>query len=156
MTLPVPRIENPGVKYFVGLRLSMSFAQNRTPELWKAFMTLRHRIKTPVSTDLYSLQIYPEVLTPTTVFEKWALAEVPEGTPAPEGMKSFRLEGGQYAVFPYKGHPAAAQPFFEEIFRVWLPASAYSLDNRPHFEVLGIGYRNNDPDSEEEVWIPVR
>jgi hypothetical protein len=26
----------------------------------------------------------------------------------------------------------------------------------PHFEVLGDKYKNNDPSSEEEVWIPIK
>jgi hypothetical protein len=30
------------------------------------------------------------------------------------------------------------------------------LDDRPHFEVLGSKYRNNDPESEEETWIPTK
>ena len=32
----------------------------------------------------------------------------------------------------------------------------YILDNRPHFEVLGGKYKNNDSNSEEEIWIPVK
>lgn len=32
----------------------------------------------------------------------------------------------------------------------------YEIDFRPHFEILGEKYKNNDPGSEEEVWIPVR
>jgi AraC family transcriptional regulator len=35
-----------------------------------------------------------------------------------------------------------------------LPGSEYFLDNRPHFEVLGDKYKNNDPTSEEEIWKP--
>jgi AraC family transcriptional regulator len=46
--------------------------------------------------------------------------------------------------------------FFTYIFTRWLPASGYQLDNRPHFEILGDKYKNNDPESEEEIWIPVR
>jgi len=46
--------------------------------------------------------------------------------------------------------------FFQKIYTVWLPASDYVLDNRPHFEVLGDKYKNNDPSSEEEVWIPIK
>jgi AraC family transcriptional regulator len=42
------------------------------------------------------------------------------------------------------------------MFREWLPASGYELDDRPHFEILGERYKNNDPDSEEELWFPVR
>ncbi|MEP1984886.1 MAG: GyrI-like domain-containing protein, partial [Maribacter dokdonensis] len=38
----------------------------------------------------------------------------------------------------------------------WIPNSEYQLDGRPHFEVLGAKYKNNDPNSEEEVWIPIK
>jgi AraC family transcriptional regulator len=31
----------------------------------------------------------------------------------------------------------------------------FEVDDRPHFEILGIRYRNNDPNSEEEIWIPI-
>jgi AraC family transcriptional regulator len=37
-----------------------------------------------------------------------------------------------------------------------LPASEYVVDNRPHFEILGAQYKNNEPDSEEEIWIPIQ
>ena len=32
----------------------------------------------------------------------------------------------------------------------------YTLDDRPHFEILGEKYKNQDPDSEEELWIPIK
>jgi AraC family transcriptional regulator len=37
-----------------------------------------------------------------------------------------------------------------------MPNSDYVLDNKTHFEILGDKYRNNDPESEEEIWIPVQ
>ena len=45
---------------------------------------------------------------------------------------------------------------FQYIFGTWLPNSTYLLADRPHFEVLGEGYKNNDPTSEEEIWIPIQ
>jgi AraC family transcriptional regulator len=42
------------------------------------------------------------------------------------------------------------------IFNTWLPKSGYQLDRRPHFEILGEKYKNNNPDSEEEIWIPIQ
>ena len=41
-------------------------------------------------------------------------------------------------------------------FETWLPAYGFVLANRPHFEVLGAKYKNNDPASEEEIWIPIQ
>ncbi|RYE38364.1 MAG: GyrI-like domain-containing protein, partial [Sphingobacteriales bacterium] len=42
------------------------------------------------------------------------------------------------------------------IFTEWLPNSAYELDDRPHFELLGSKYKNDDAESEEEIFVPVR
>jgi AraC family transcriptional regulator len=42
------------------------------------------------------------------------------------------------------------------IFDTWLPDSDSLLDNKPHFEIMGDQYKNEDPDSEEELWIPIK
>jgi AraC family transcriptional regulator len=65
------------------------------------------------------------------------------------------LTGGLYAVFDYKGL-STDNSIFQFIFGTWLPSSEYDLDDRPHFEVLGNKYKNNDPTSEEEIWIPIK
>ena len=70
-------------------------------------------------------------------------------------METFDLVEGLYAIFDYKGlnnNPL----IFNYIFEEWLPHSIYELDDRPHFEVLGENYKNNDPNSEEEIWIPIK
>ena len=70
-------------------------------------------------------------------------------------METFTLNGGEYAVFDYKGSSNDGS-IFQYIFMTWLPNSEYQLDNRPHFEVLGEKYKNNDPTTEEEIWIPIK
>lgn len=37
-----------------------------------------------------------------------------------------------------------------------IPSSAYEVDQRPHVEILTEKYKHNDPNSEEEIWIPVK
>ena len=69
-------------------------------------------------------------------------------------METFTLSAGTYVVFEYKG-PGNDNSIFQFIFGTWHPNSNYLLDDRPHFEVLGEKYKNGDPDSEEEIWIPV-
>jgi AraC family transcriptional regulator len=70
-------------------------------------------------------------------------------------MEAFTLEGGLYAVFDYVG--SSNDPsIFQYIFMTWVPNSEYDLDQRPHFEVLGENYKNNDLTSQEEIWIPIR
>ena len=73
----------------------------------------------------------------------------------PEGFTTLLLAEGLYAVFHYKGLNTDTS-IFQYIYGVWLPSSSYVLDNRPHFEVLGEKYKNNDVNSEEEIWIPIK
>jgi AraC family transcriptional regulator len=92
---------------------------------------------------------------PTNEFERWAAVEVTTFDNVPTEMETFILHGGLYAVFDYKGLNTD-NSIFQYILETWLPTSDYDLDNRPHFEVLGDKYKNNDPTSEEEIWIPIK
>ncbi len=155
-----PQIETLAEKKLVGQRVQMSLVNNQTQALWQGFMSRRKEVTNTVGTDFYSMQIYDPSyfmnFSPTNSFEKWATVEVSDFNDIPEGMESIILPGGLYAVFLYKGLPAEAGKLFQYIFGVWIPASEYELDGRPHFEVLGEKYKNDSPDSEEEIWIPVR
>lgn len=153
------RIETIDPKKLVGKSLRMSFAENRTPELWKSFMPRRREISNAVSTDLISMQIFGpsyDFNDPAAEFTKWAAVEVGDFDVFPADFGTFLFPGGLYTVFPHKGGPATAPKAFGYIFGVWLPASGYQIDDRPHFELLGEKYKNNDPDSEEEIWIPIK
>lgn len=156
-----PRIEILPSKLLIGQHLRMSFSKDRTTELWRGFMPRRNEIGNRVSNDLFCMQIYDRIygyndFSMDTVYEKWAAVEVIHSDGIPDGMELFQLEGGMYAVFVYVGSPSDFQETFHYIYGTWLPRSAYELDQRPHFEILGAKYKNNDPESEEEVWIPIR
>jgi AraC family transcriptional regulator len=144
-------------KKLLGICLEMSLAENLTGELWRSFMPRLKEIETRVGNHLYSLQVYDEdyfqQFDPTREFEKWALAEVKNFSVIPDEMEPFELPGGLYAVFHHKG---MGTEIFQYIFSEWLPKSGYLPDNRPHFEVLGEKYKQGSPDSEEEIWIPVK
>jgi AraC family transcriptional regulator len=146
-------------KKLVGKQMTMSFSNNRTGELWRSFMPHRKEIGNSNEPDLFSVEIYPEgffdLFTPEATFDKWAAVEVTEFGDEPTGMEALALPCGIYAVFIYKGRSSEAQSFYRYIFETWLPSSGYILDNRPHFARMGEKYRNNDPESEEEIWIPV-
>jgi len=156
----IPKIKTSTEKKLVGKRLMMSFSNNGTAELWKSFMPRRKEIKNNIGTELYSMQMYAplffENFNPNATFEKWAAIQVTAFDAVPDGMETFTLESGLYAVFLYKGAANDAAKTFQYILGTWLPNSAYTLDNRPHFEILGEKYKNDDPNSEEEIWIPVK
>lgn len=154
------RIETLAVKKLVGKRMIMTFSNNKTVELWRSFMSERKEINNNIGTELYSIQLYAPTFfdhfNPDEAFEKWAAMEVTDFETIPVGMNSFTLPGGLYAVFSYKGAASNGANAFQYILGSWLPASGFQLDNRPHFEVLGEKYKNEDPESEEEIWIPVK
>ena len=154
-----PEIKIMKKKILVGLKLEMNATDNKTGLLWRGFMMRRKEIN---STDsfLYSLQKYPPdyftFYNPETGFTKWAAAEVAEDAIVPDDMEKLIIDAGVYAVFQFKGNAENAGAFFQFIFTEWLPRSEFQLDERLHFEVLGDRYKNDDPGSEEEVWVPVK
>ncbi|MBF9253478.1 GyrI-like domain-containing protein [Pontibacter sp. 172403-2] len=154
-----PRIETLAEKKLIGKRMAMSFSDDKTVELWKSFMPGRKEILHSTGTELYGMQVYEQSyfsdFNPSREFEKWAAIAVADFDIVPDGMEPFILTGGQYAVFIHKG-ASTDNSTFRYIFTSWLPHSDYLLDDRPHLEVLGEKYKNGDPNSEEEVWIPIK
>lgn len=87
------------------MKLVMSFANNKTGQLWQRFMPTRKEIKNNINADLISMQLYGPAFDfgPNTEFEKWAAVEVSDLTNVPDQMETFLLPQGLYAVFNYKG-----------------------------------------------------
>jgi AraC family transcriptional regulator len=153
-----PKIVISKKKKLVGGRLRMSLVTNRTSDLWRSFMPQRGNVQNRISNDLVSMRVYDGPLRIGDVhqeFDKWAAVEVSGFENIPEEMESVVLVEGLYAVFNYKGLNTDER-IFVYIFTQWLPNSNYQLDERPYFEILGSKYKNNDPESEEEIWIPLK
>ena len=157
----IPLIKILTEKKLIGKRIKMTFADNKTSELWRNFMPRRREIRNNLTDELISMQVYDNSFdfnnfNQDILFEKWAAIEVTDFDTIPDGMESFTLTGGLYAVFIHKGAASQGAKTFQYIFGTWLPGSDYFLDNRPHFEILGEKYKNEDQNSEEEVWIPIK
>lgn len=155
-----PRIIELQAKKLVGMRREMTFADHRPDELWRDFMPRRDEIANRTGNEYYSVEVYAahffEPFDPHRPFQKWAAIEVSEITDLPHDMETLLLPGGRYAVFHYRGTAADAPATYGYIFDTWLPKSGYTLDHRPHLAVMGDKYHPNRPDSEEDIWIPVR
>jgi len=154
------RIQLSPQRYFIGKRQTMSFAQNKTFELWRSFMPHRWEIANMIGKELYSMEVYPagyfNNFNPANEFEKWATVEVTDLNNVPAGMETLTAPVGLYAVFIHKG-PASDGPItYQYIFQSWLPTSEYLLDERPHFAIMGDMYQAESADSEEDIWIPVK
>ena len=154
-----PKIVTLEEKKLIGISIEMSLVDNKTGQLWGQFGPRIKDIKNRVSSDKISMQIYPndyyQNFSPAKSFTKWATVEVAHYDNLAPEMETFTLSSGLYAVFNYKGS-SNDNSIYQYIFQLWIPKSKYLVDNRPHFEVLGEKYKNNDPTSEEEIWIPIK
>lgn len=153
-----PTIKTFPTTKFIGKNLSFTYADYRAFELWSSFMPKRKEIQNAIGSELYNIQINPEDFDfqPNTPFVKWAAVAVTSFDFIPDDMESLEIEEGLYAVFTYKGNQSNVAAFFNSIYTEWLPSSGYQLDSRPQFEILGEKYKNNSPESEEEIWIPIK
>jgi AraC family transcriptional regulator len=145
----------------VGKRLMMSWMNNRNAELFRQFMPHRNSILHRIDDKVFSVQCYSGSIEtyfqhPEMEFEKWAAVAVTDLSAVPQEMEVLQIPAGEYLTFIYRGtvmdYPATARFVFGE----WIPASEFVVDDRPHFEIIPEGYRPDDPNAEEEVWIPVK
>lgn len=154
-----PEIKRISKKLLIGMFVEMSIVNNRTGELFRSFMPRKKELKNTVDNNtldvrLFPLDYYRNFSSPLD-FTKWAAVEVHNAKEVPEGMQALEIPEGLYAIFHYKG--LSNDPsVFQYIFTQWLPSSGYELDNRPHFDVLSERTKLNDPNSEEEICIPIK
>ena len=156
-----PKIVDIADRKLIGMRIKTSLSANKTFELWRRFKPRVKEITARLTTDFYSVQIYGEDfsmenLPLNTMFEKWAAVAVSGFENVPHEMESFTLASGKYAVFIHKGTPDTFPRTAEFIFEKWLPNSKYELNNCPHFEILSDQYKPDDPNAEEQIWIPIK
>nr|WP_199002809.1 GyrI-like domain-containing protein [Flavobacterium sp. ASV13] len=154
------RIETLTEKKLIGKHIDMSFIENKTFQLWNGFMPKHKEIKNVVDSNLYSLEVFPgnyfDNFDANNIFQKWAAVEVYHFDEIPSGMETLIIPTGLYAVFVHKGPQSEGHKTYHSIFVEWLPNSQYTVDGRPHFAVMGDKYKKEDPDSEEEIWIPIK
>ena len=150
-----PIIKKIEQRKLVGIFTNMSLAENKTFNLFSAFMPKRKLIKNCINEFIYDLIIYPsdyfQNFNPANSFKKGAMVEVAEHDNIPDGLAAFTLVGGEYAVFSQK-EKIYDSSLVENVFTKWLPSSKYDIDNRPHFDIL----RENSKGKEEEIWIPIK
>lgn len=153
------RIEFFEESFFLGQKIEMSFLENKTFELWNKFMKGRKTIQNTIGNELYSFEIYSkgffQDFNPAKSFEKWAAVEVSNYENVSEDFEKLIVPSGKYAVFIHKGPASEGPKTYDYIFKTWLPNSNFKLDARPHFAKMGEKYKNDSPDSEEEIWLPI-
>ncbi len=160
--MTTPEIKISEELKLIGRKIETSLSENRIGELWQNLRKRQKEIKYQINQTSFSVEIYKEGMemknfSPHTLFEKWAAVEVSKFEDVPDGLEELIISSGKYAVFTFKGLHSSYPEFYNYIFTKWLPTSGYRLDHRPHFEIMGANYFGPlNPESEEEVWIPIQ
>lgn len=155
---PFLRIEEVPHLHFSGRKKMVSLADNNITELWKEFMTTLGKYNLIKSQDYYSIQNYQEnlhMLNSESQFELIAAIKENDQSKTIPDLGSYETQAGKYAVFLHSG---MHQDFFKThsfIMEQWLPSSKFTLSHRPHFQHMFPDYNVNDPQAEEEIFIPV-
>ena len=157
----IPKIVTLTAKKLIGFSIEMSLIDNKTFSIFSQLMPRLKEITNAKSADIFCVQVYDADyftnFTPETLFTKWAAVEVKDYDTIPNGFEKLELSGGKYAVFLHKGNTEMFAKTAQYIFAEWLPNSGFKLDNKPHFEIMGDSYLGHEnPESEEEVWIPIK
>ena len=154
----IPTIKNCGYILLAGYKTETSLTNDHTKSLWQKFMKDRMLMPERFGTRYFSVSQYPidyfDYFDPSKEYTKWATMETPGN--APDTMETLEIMDGTYAVFIHHGPAVLAFKTFHYIFNEWLPNSGFELDQRPHFEIMPEGYKTDDPNAVEEVWIPIK
>lgn len=146
-------------KHIVGFSAEMCHKNQTTKALWQTFMPRRGEVSNRIGTEYYSIIKYPDPMQIANIdamYIKWAGVQVEHLDVVPEGMHSLTIPAGLYATFTHQGDMARFIANLQYFYSSWLLNSDYHVDDRPHFEILGDRYRRDDPNSEEEVYIPLK
>ncbi|MEL6535285.1 MAG: GyrI-like domain-containing protein [Bacteroidota bacterium] len=144
----------------VGLRTMAKMSDvDAVLKLWQEFGPRRQEIGHQEGEESYSVMRHLGFGPPkeTSNVERWAAVQVRHFNRIPQGLTAFDMPGGTYAKFYHRGPAKDFPETVAQFHSQWLPESEFSIDDRPHFEIIPADYPGPDsPDAVEEVYIPIK
>lgn len=127
---------------------------NRFNAFWDEGGEWRRHVADP--SVAYEVHIEPEEYTKTKEFYVMVGVQVGEVHPLPLELSFKMLPSTTYAVFTLKGSEITSN-WPDTIYKEWLPTSGYEEAYKFTVERYGPSFEGmKDPDSELEVWVPIR
>ncbi|MBC7713652.1 MAG: GyrI-like domain-containing protein [Rhizobacter sp.] len=127
------------------------------PALWQSFMPRLHEVKNAKSSVNLGVcyEVLPAEVSRPDECMYMAATEVTTFDNVPEGMKTFTIPAGEYAIFTHKGPLDTFEHTMNYIYGSWLPKSGKKLRHAPDIEWYDKRFKLNEADSEIDVYIPV-
>jgi AraC family transcriptional regulator len=136
----------------IGMKYRGKNENNEIPQLWQELGPRVEEIKNMVGAQV-AYGICANTDMATGEFDYIAGFEVSSAEALPEGMVSFEVPGGRYALFTTT-LPKIGETF-HNAYQAWLPQAGYQPTGGPEFELYDERFDPQDPDSTFELYIPI-
>ena len=137
----------------VGMKYRGKNENNEIPQMWQELGPRVEEIKDMVGPQVaYGISANMDMASGD--FDYIAGFEVSSAETVPEGMVSFEVPGGKYAVFTTT-LPKIGETF-HHAYDTWFPQAGYAPTGDPEFEVYDERFDAQDPSSTFELYIPVK
>ena len=148
-----PRIVERAAFTVVGMMVRGKAGSDEIPRMWEALNPRVHEIQDRVGEEV-AYGISANMDEQSGEFDYIGGFEVGRGGEIPEGMVRFEVPGGTYAIFRTT-LPRLGETFLYA-YRTWVPQSGHELTGGPDFELYDEKFDPQDPESEFDVYIPIR
>ncbi len=154
-----PKIVEMGEMKVIGLKCQTTMKENTIPQLWGQFNTNCNRVPNRTD-DKFALGVCPYVdmehFDENTPFEYITGLAVTTFDNVPEDMVAYTIPAAKYAVFTHKGALDTLQDTYNQIFGTALSENGLELDSKDQIELYDERFKWGEPDSEFDIYIPVK
>jgi AraC family transcriptional regulator len=152
-TMMEPKIVAREAFTVVGMKYHGKNENNEIPQLWDKFGPRAEEIKHIVDPHV-AYGVCGNFDDSSHEFDYVAGFEVDSTTEIPEGMVSWDVPAGKYAVFTCT-LPTLGETY-QHAYHTWLPQSGYQRAPGPEFELYDESFDPEDPSSKMDAYIPLK
>jgi len=147
-------IEKPGFKV-IGLRYFGKNEQGEIPALWSDLMSRAGEIKDKSqSMESYGLM---GMMDKEGNFEYIAAIPVDRVSEIPEGMVAREINNAKYLVFTHVGDAEKMKETYDFVYNKYCPECGEDVRyDTYHFELYDERFKNFTPDSEFDIYVPIK
>lgn len=131
--------------------------EHKFAKAWERFGNLEkevsHRLNPMVG---FGVEIYGPEFQTEHQWTYFPSVQVSQFDDVPALLFAKTLPSATYAVFTAKGGIPKLGDTFMYAYMTWLPTSAYEVAFPFDFEYYDERFKDNDPDSEVDIYIPVK
>lgn len=137
----------------IGMKYRGKNESNEIPQLWQELGPRVEEIKNIVGPHV-AYGICANMDMASGEFDYIAGFEVSSAEKVPEGLVSFELPGGRYAIFTTT-LPKIGETF-HNAYHTWLAETGHEPTGGPEFELYDEQFDPQDPDSTVDLYIPLK